>query len=275
MSSSFIHLHVHSEFSLVDGLVRLPGLVERSAALNMPAVGVTDQSNFFSVVKFYQAARSAGIKPIIGAELWIAAEEESEVRDRVLFLCRNQAGYRQLSALITRSYLEGQSRGVPTVRYDWLLPAFAGGLVVLSGGISGDVGSALIDGNLDRAKNLVRYWKGLFGDAFYIELTRTGREAENRYNDEALALAEAHGVPVVATNDVRFLYREEFEAHEARVCIHRGRSLSDPRRQRDYTDQQYLRSSDEMTELFADVPQAIENSFSIAQRCNLSIEIGA
>ena len=130
MSSSFIHLHVHSEFSLVDGLVRLPGLVERSAALNMPAVGVTDQSNFFSVVKFYQAARSAGIKPIIGAELWIAAEEESEVRDRVLFLCRNQAGYRQLSALITRSYLEGQSRGVPTVRYDWLLPAFAGGLVV-------------------------------------------------------------------------------------------------------------------------------------------------
>ncbi len=275
MSSSFIHLHVHSEFSLVDGLVRLPGLVERSAALNMPAVGVTDQSNFFSVVKFYQAARSAGIKPIIGAELWIAAEEESEVRDRVLFLCRNQAGYRQLSALITRSYLEGQSRGVPTVRYDWLLPAFAGGLVVLSGGISGDVGSALIDGNLDRAKNLVRYWKGLFGDAFYIELTRTGREAENRYNDEALALAEAHGVPVVATNDVRFLYREEFEAHEARVCIHRGRSLSDPRRQRDYTDQQYLRSSDEMKELFADVPQAIENSFSIAQRCNLSIEIGA
>jgi len=274
VSNQFIHLHVHSEFSLVDGLIRLPRLADRTAELKMPAVAVTDQCNLFSLVKFYQAARRTGVKPIIGAELWIGSQESDDTRKRVLFLCRNQAGYRQLSALITRSYLEGQARGVPAIRYDWLHSELAKGLIVLSGGIHGDVGAALIDGNVDRADELVSYWQGLFGDAFYLELTRTGRKGEIPYNEGALELADSRRVPVVATNDVRFLHAEEFEAHEARVCIHDGRTLSDPRRQRNYTDQQYLRSSEEMLALFSDVPQAIENSLAIAQRCNLEIDVG-
>ena len=274
MTSRFIHLHVHSEYSLVDGLIRLPSLIERVATLEMPAIAMTDQCNLFSLVKFYQNARRGGVKPIIGAELWIQSLENSEIRHRVLFLCRDHAGFRQLSALITRSYLEGQSRGIPGIRYDWLEPKVAAGLIVLSGGINGDVGAALIDGNTERAAELVRYWQGLFGDAFYLELTRTGRDGEAQSNDGALGLAALYGVPVVATNDVRFLRADEFEAHEARVCIHDGRTLSDPRRQRNYTDQQYLRSGAEMSELFADVPQAIENSYAIAQRCNLEIDVG-
>ena len=274
MTSRLIHLHVHSEYSLVDGLIRLPRLVERTATLEMPAIAVTEQSNLFSLVKFYQMARRGGVKPIIGAELWLRAQENAENRHRVLFLCRDQGGYRQLSALITRSYLEGQSRGVPAISYDWLVPELTPGLIVLSAGIKGDIGAALIDGNAERAGELARYWKGLFGDAFYLELTRTGREGELQSNDGALELAEKNSIPVVATNDVRFLHAHEFEAHEARVCIQDGRTLSDPRRPQNFTDQQYLRSGEEMSELFADVPQAIENSYVIAQRCNLEIDIG-
>ncbi len=273
-SKPFIHLHVHSEFSLVDGLIRLPNLIERVAELGMPGVAMTDQCNLFSLVKFYQQARRGGVKPLIGTELWIGSSEQPDLRHRVLLLCRNHAGFRQLSALITRSYLEGQSRGIPGVQYDWLTPELANGLIVLSCGINGDIGSALVDGNESRAVELTRYWRDLFGDAFYLEITRTGRDGETQNNDGVLRLAERFGIPVVATNDVRFLHADEFEAHEARVCIHDGRTLSDPRRHRNYTDQQYLRSSEEMTALFADVPQAIENTYAIAQRCNLEIDVG-
>lgn len=274
MNKRFVHLHVHSEYSLVDSLIRLPKLVARVSELDMPAVAVTDQSNLFSLVKAYQAARHDGIKPIIGAELWLGSGETAENRNRVVFLCRNQLGCRQLSALITRSYIEGQDRNGPAIRYEWLASEMAAGLIVLSGGINGDVGAALVDGNFERAETLVQYWIGLFGDAFYLELTRVGRNDEAVCNDGMISLAEQYCVPVVATNDVRFLHQEEFEAHEARVCIHDGRTLSDPRRQRNYTKQQYLRSGEEMCELFADIPQAIENSVAIAQRCNLDIDIG-
>jgi len=255
-------------------LIRLPSLVERVTELDMPAVATTDQCNLFSLVKFFRNARRGGVKPIIGAELWVGSMEDVDVRHRVLFLCRDQVGFRQLSALITRSYLEGQIRGVPGIRCEWLEPDVARGLIVLSCGINGDIGTALIEGNTGRAAELVQYWQGLFGDAFYLELTRTGRGGEAQSNNGALELAESYGVPVVATNDVRFLHADEFEAHEARVCIHDGRTLSDPRRQRNYTNQQYLRSSEEMSEIFSDVPQAIENSYAIAQRCNLEIDIG-
>jgi len=272
--NEFVHLHVHSEFSLVDGLIRLPDLANRVAGLNMPAVAVTDQTNLFSLVKFYQAVRRCGIKPIIGADLWIGTGDSAESRSRNVFLCRNETGYRQLSALITRSFLEGQIRGVPALQYDWLVPETTSGLIVLSGGIHGDVGAALIDGNESRSEELLQFWKRLLGDAYYLEITRTGREPETVHNARALEMAEATSTPVVATNDVRFLGADEFEAHEARVCIHDGRTLSDPRRQRRYSAEQYLRSGEEMAELFSDVPQAIENAVAIAQRCSLDVEIG-
>jgi DNA polymerase-3 subunit alpha len=274
VDNRFVHLHVHSEFSLVDGLIRLPGLIDRTVELGAPSVAVTDQCNLFSLVKFYQAARYAGVKPIIGAELWIGSSDSAQARHRVVFLCRNEIGYRQLSELITRSFLEGQSRGIPAVDYDWLTRESANGLIVLSGGINGDIGAALIEGNTERAEELLIFWQERFGDAFYLELTRTGRAGEEAANDGNLSLAQQHGVPVVATNDVRFLRAEEFEAHEARVCIHDGRTLSDPRRQRSYSEQQYLRSPQEMVELFADIPQALENSVAIAQRCSHEIELG-
>ena len=272
--NDFVHLHVHSEFSLVDGLIRLPDLARRVHELGMPAVAVTDQTNLFSLVKFYQSARRRGIKPIIGADLWIETPDNGGTRTRNVYLCRNEVGYRQLSALITRSYLEGQSRGVPALNYEWLTPETTSGLIVLSGGIHGDIGAALIDGNVARADELLHYWRDLLGDAFYLEISRTGRDNEAGYNERVLDLAEATLTPVVATNDVRFLQPEEFEAHEARVCIHDGRTLSDPRRQRRYTAEQYLRSPEEMMALFADVPQAIENTVAIAQRCSMDIEIG-
>lgn len=272
--TNFVHLHVHSEFSLVDGLVRLPELARRSAELGMPAVAVTDQTNLFSLVKFYTAARANGIKPIIGADLWIGGDDPNENKNRAVFLCRNQSGYQHLSALITKSYLEGQSRGIPSLQYDWLSSAMSSGLIVLSGGIFGDIGAALNDGNLDRANELLNFWKNLFGDAYYLEISRTGRAGEELYNERLLDLAVSTSTPVVATNDVRFINPDEFDAHEARVCIHDGRTLSDPRRPRRYTEQQYLRSPQEMTALFADVPQAIENTIAIATRCSLEIEIG-
>ena len=270
--SHFVHLHVHSEFSLVDGLIRLPALARRAAELGMPAVAVTDQSNLFALVKFYQAARAAGVKPIIGSELWIG--EGGESRTRSVFLCRNDHGYRNLSALVTRSYLEGQNRGVPAVHYDWLTRDALDGLIVLSGGVHGDVGAALVDGNEERAKALLDDWRVRLGDAYYLEIVRTGRDNETLHNERALDLAVATATPVVATNDVRFLTADEFEAHEARVCIHDGRTLSDPRRPRRYSSEQYLRSSDEMADLYADVPQALANAVAIAERCTLELDIG-
>ncbi|NNF40227.1 MAG: DNA polymerase III subunit alpha [Woeseiaceae bacterium] len=270
----FIHLHLHTEYSLVDSTVRIAALMKQCVAMGMPAVALTDQHNLFGLVKFYRKAIQAGVKPIIGVDLRVANDDEPDRPFTLLLLCQDNRGYRNLAELITRSYLEGQVRGVPMIRREWLDADSAGGLIALSGGLYGDIGQALHAGHHQRAAKLLDGWKRDFPARFYIELIRTGRPGEEDCVQASLALASQRQVPVVATNDVRFLSRDDFDAHEARVCIHDSRSLADPDRPRHYSESQYLRSVEEMTELFADVPAALDNSIEIARRCNLDLKLG-
>jgi DNA polymerase-3 subunit alpha len=273
-AAPFVHLHVHSEYSLVDSTVRIAALTQRCAGDGMPAVALTDQNNLFGMVKFYKKAVAAGVKPIIGVDLRIANDDDSSRPYRLILLCQNNTGYRNLSQLLTRAFLEGQVRGEPLARREWLTAESCEGLIALSGGLHGDVGHALHNGHVDLATSLLDGWQQIFGDRFYIELIRTGRAGEEDCVQASLKLASDTRAPVVASNDVRFIDKDDFNAHEARVCIHEGRGLGDPDRPHDYSDNQYLRSSDEMTELFADVPAALENARQIAMRCNLELRLG-
>lgn len=272
MNPGFVHLRVHTEYSLVNGVVRVKPLVNACATAGVPAVAVTDQGNLFAMVKFYKAALAGGVKPIIGVDLWQHNDADANQPTRLVLLCQNREGYLNLTRLITRSYIEGQERGVPMIRKAWLSGASAG-LIALAGK-SADVGQALLAGNRAAAEAALADWMTLFPERFYLEVQRTGRPQDEEYLHEAVALAAAEGVPLVATNDVHFLRREDYDAHEARVCIHDGRTLDDPRRPRLYSEQQYLRTPQEMAELFADLPEALENSVEIARRCNLTLTLG-
>ncbi len=273
MSAGFVHLHLHSEYSLVDGLIRVKALVKAARAAGMPAVAVTDQGNLFAMVKFYKAAMAAGVKPIIGVDAWVENPQDPNQPARMVLLCMDAGGYRNLSVLVSRAYLDNQRRGVPILRREWF-PGRTGGLIALSGGREGDVGLALRGGHRETAAQILDEWLALFPDRYYLELQRTGRAGEDEYLNAAVELAAERNVPVVASNDVRFLAASDHEAHEVRVCIHDGRTLDDPRRPRNYTDQQYLKSPAEMAELFADLPEALENAVEIARRCNLELRLG-
>jgi DNA polymerase III subunit alpha len=273
VSAPFVHLRVHSEFSLADGIVRIPELAAAAAHAGMPAVALTDLCNVFGAVKFYQAAVAAGVKPIIGADLWITPPNDPSKPSRLTLLCQNLAGYHNLSRLITRAYREGQHTGRPCIARDWLEGASTG-LIALSGAHEGEVGAALLAGNTSAARELVEFYQKQFPTRFYIELQRTAQARQEEYNHAAVAFAALAGLPVVATSPVMFLKPEEFEAHEVRVCIQEGRVLTDGRRPRRYSLKQYFRSATEMQELFADVPEAIANTVEIARRCNHRIEFG-
>ena len=274
MSSGFVHLHVHTEYSMVDSTVRIPKLVARCAEESMPAVALTDQNNLFGLVKFYRKSIAAGIKPVIGLDLRILNDEDADKPFTLILLVQNNDGYRNLSELVTRSYIEGQVRGVPLARREWLNANSCEGLLALSGGREGDVGRALLSGNEVLATESLAHWRDVFGDRYYLELIRTGRPGEEDVVQQSLKLAAAASVPVVATNDVRFLDSDGFNSHEARVCIHDGRGLADLDRPKNYSDNQYLRSPEEMTALFADVPSAIQNTVEIARRCSLDLKLG-
>ncbi len=273
VKDSFVHLHVHSEYSLEDGLIRIDALANKIAEAEMPAVALTEQGNLFSALKFYRAAQKAGIKPIIGVELRINDSEVNNGSSRLVLLCQNYQGYKNLNYLITRSYQEGQYQGVALVQKIWLKD-YAEGLIALSGAQQGNIGQALLAGNYNHARNLLSEWQSIFPDRFYLELQRTNHPGENDYINSAVELATEFNMPVVATNNVRFLLDEEFEAHEARVCIHQGYTLGDSRRPNLYTSAQYLRSTDDMNELFSEIPEAIENTIAIAKRCNLELTLG-
>ncbi len=276
MSSRFVHLHLHTEYSLSDGLLRIEPLLSAAAAAEMPALAITDQGNFFGAIKFYRTAQQYGIKPILGAELWIKDERCSGHNghsSRLVLLCQDQLGYHNLIKLITRSYVDGQSQGVPYVLHSWLDGATEG-LIALSAARAGDIGQALIHNNNELAKTLLAEWAKLFPERFYIELQRSRRQDEDLYIAAAIELATRFEIPVVASNDVRFLSAEDFDAHEARVCIQQGRTLADPRRPRPYSPEQYLKSAAEMAALFQDLPEALENSMLIAQRCNVELGLG-
>ncbi len=282
MTIPFVHLRLHTEFSLVDGLVRIKPLCKAVAAQGMPAVAVTDHNNLFGLVQFFKAAQGAGVKPIAGMDLLIEESEPDELGravaappSRLVLLAKSEQGYRNLSELVSQAYTANQQHGVPLIKREWLqAPGRVADVICLSAGREGDVGRAILAGRQQEAAARLTAWLELFGDNFYLELIRTGREGEEEYIHGAVALALAHGVPVVATNDVRFLTREEFEAHEARVCIASSRTLDDPRRPRDYSEQQYLRSAEEMAELFADIPEALQNTLEIARRCSIELRLG-
>ncbi len=274
-SAQFVHLRLHTEYSLLDGIVRVPELMAAVAGAGMPAGALTDQSNLFAMVKLYKEAQAAGVKPLIGVDVWIREAGERTPPSRLVLLCQNLAGYRHLTQLVTRSFLEGQQRGAPMLERSWLEPAMLRGLIVLSGGQEGDIGQALVRGNDEEAARCLARWQALCGDRFYLEVQRTARSGEQAYSEAALDLARARGVGAVATNDVRFLRRAEFEAHEARVCIHDGALLADPSRPRRYSEEQYLKTPAEMAELFADAPELLANTVEIAKRCSLEINLGS
>jgi DNA polymerase-3 subunit alpha len=273
MQTNFIHLNLHTEYSIVDGLIQIESLFESVAEAGMPAIAMTDQGNLFGMVKFYRAAIAAGIKPIIGADLWLHNEQNLKQPFRFLLLCQNQQGYKNLTQLISRSYLQNQHDGLPIIQKSWLTELNAG-LIALSGGHAGNIGQALLASHVALAEQLLQEWQQLFPQRFYLELQRSDRTYENEYINAVLPLANRLQVPVVATNAVRFISAEDFEAHEARVCINGGWVLEDSRRPHAYTAQQYLRSSEEMQQLFADIPSALENSVEIAKRCNLELSLG-
>ncbi len=270
MPARFVHLHLHSEYSLADSTIRIPELVARCAALQQPAVAVTDRNNLFALVKFYREAEKAGIKPIAGADVCVA-DGDGKLWDLTL-LCRDRAGYLELSRLLSRAWMEGQRHDGVVLRPQWLQDE-VGGLFAIAGRHS-LAGQLAAGGRHDQAEQVVRGWQSVFGDRLHLELTRCGLAGEDAFNAFALAAAATCGVPVIASNDVRFLDADGFEAHEARVCIASGRVLDDPRRPRDYSAEQFLKSPEEMAALFADVPDAVDNTVELARRCNFELSLG-
>jgi len=271
-SQPFVHLRIHSEYSVVDGTVRIPELITRVAQHGQPAVALTDLSNVFGLIKFYKEARSAGIKPIVGCDVWLTNDDDRDKPYRILLLVASRAGYLALCELLTRAWLTNAHRGRAEMRREWF--AGAQGLIALSGARGGDVGQALMAGNVELACSFARQWKDVFPGAYYIELQRTEAEADETYVRAALALASECGLPVVATHPVQFLGPEDFQSHEARVCISEGEILTNPRRPRHFTRDQYLQSTEAMVERFSDVPSALANALAIAQRCNLTLVLG-
>ncbi len=274
MEPRFVHLHLHTEYSLVDSVVRIKSLVSTLTDQGMPAVAITDQFNMFAWVKFYRATTGAGIKPLIGVDLWIRNPENVNQPYRMLLLAQNDRGYDNLRKLVSRGYQQGQHLGKPMLDKAWLDKQSCEGLIALSGARDGDVGHALLAGNDSLANELLDHWLQLFPDRYYLQLVRTGRPNEEACLHASVALAQQRQLPVVATNEVCFLKPEDFDAHEVRVCINQSRTLDDPRRAKDYSPQQYLRTAEEMAELFSDIPEALENSVEIAKRCNLSMTFG-
>lgn len=270
---SFVHLRLHTEYSLSDSTVRLKPLMKAVEEGGMSAVAITDLNNLFALVKFYRLTTGSGIKPIFGIDIFVDNEEDESQPFHMILLCQSIKGYHNLSKLISKAYLKGQANGTPKVTQEWIAD-YADGLIALSGGKSGDVGKALIDGNQQRAEELAAGWSNIFPDRYYVELQRTGRTGDEEYLHDAVEVAVKQSLPVVATNDVRFLKEDDFYSHEARVCISEGYVLDDQNRPKNYTTQQYLRSAEEMQELFADIPEALQNTVEIAKRCNVALTLG-
>ncbi|WP_429138369.1 DNA polymerase III subunit alpha [Aeromonas allosaccharophila] len=269
----FIHLRVHSDFSMVDGLQKINPIVGAAAANNMPALALTDQMNMCGLVRFYGSAHGKGIKPIVGADFWVQSDELGDEQFRLTLLAMDNDGYQNITLLISRGYQRGHVQGRPVIDKSWLAE-HAKGVIVLSGGREGDVGKFLLKGNRQMTEQCLAFYQTHFPDAYYLELLRTGRPDEEVYLHMAVAIATEFELPVVATNEVVFLSADDFDAHEIRVAIHDGYTLMDKRRPRRYSPQQYLRSQEEMAELFADIPEALENTVEIAKRCNVTVRLG-
>ncbi|MFO1182583.1 DNA polymerase III subunit alpha [Ottowia sp.] len=268
----FVHLRLHTEFSVVDGTTRIDDIVQAAAADGQGALAITDWGNLFGAVKFYKAARGAGLKPLLGAEILLDGLA-GEAPARVLLLVQNHAGYLNLSQLLTLAWTEGVSKGQAIVQWDWLR-THAEGLLLLSGAQAGPLGPSLLQGDAPAASAIALQLAEAFPHRFYLELQRAGRPDDEAHVAAAVQLAARLALPVVATHPVQFPTADDYEAHEARVCIADGEILGNPRRVRRFTPEQYFKSSAQMAELFADVPSALANTVQIAQRCSLTLVLG-
>ncbi len=274
---SFVHLRCHSEYSITDGIVRIDDYIDKASSQNMPALALTDLSNVFGLVKFYTAAREKGIKAILGADLWIENEVNRDQPYRILALCQNDKGYLALSEILTRAYLENQYRGRVEVKKSWLLEKNEG-LIILSGASMGDVGQAILQEHTDIAKNAMKDWTTHFKHRFYIEIQRIAegedKKNEARFINQSLSLATSLDIPVVATQPIQFMDQDDYRAHEARTCIAEGFIMADSRRPKLFSHEQYFKNEAEMTALFSDIPEALQNSVEIAKRCNFEFTLG-
>ena len=273
-SLRYVHLRLHSEYSVTDGIVRVGDAVKRAAGDAMPALALTDLGNIFGLVKFYSAARGKGVKPIAGADVWITNPDAPEDAYRLLLLARNRRGYQQLCELLSKAYLVEGRRDRAEVRREWFAELGSDGLIALSGAHLGDIGEALINGNYDLAGERAKAWEAIFPGAFYLEVQRYGQPQQEAIVQQTADIAGELGLPLVATHPIQFMNRDDFRAHEARVCIAEGYVLGDTRRPKTYTEEQYFKTQAEMLELFADLPEALENSLEIAKRCNIELTLG-
>ena len=272
MLPRFVHLKVHSDFSMINGLAKVKPLVKNAVADNMVAMALTDFSNFCGLVKFYGEALSSGLKPIIGADILVRAIPETEDLDELTLLAKNNTGYHNITMLLSKAYQQGYV-DLPIVEKEWLTE-YNEGIIVLSGGRLGDVGKALLKENAKEAENLTAFYQQYFPEHFYLSLCRTGRTDEENYIKAAVPFASQHNIPLVAVNDVVFLKPDDFDAHEIRVAIHDSYTLDDPKRPKKYSAQQYFRTEEEMCRLFADIPSALANTVEIAKRCSVTIRLG-
>ncbi len=270
----FVHLRLHSEYSITDGIVRLDDAVARAIADGQPAMALTDLANAFGLVKFYNACRGKGVKPVAGADVWIANETETDRPFRLLLLVRSHRGYLQLCELLSRAYLAEGRRDRAEIKRAWFDEVGCDGLIALSGAKDGDVGDALLTGNRDLAAARARAWSAQFPQAFYLEVQRAGHPQQEQLVSATADLGADLELPLVATHPIQFLDADDFKAHEARVCIAEGYVLGDRRRPKTFTEQQYFKTQAEMAELFADLPEALENTLEIAKRCNLTLTLG-
>ena len=272
-SPTFIHTHIHTEYSILEGLCKIPDLVQTLVNYQMPSAAVTERNNMFSAVKFYEEAKSNGIKPIIGCNLSVKIPGNHWLCGNVVFLCMDKNGYLNLNKLVTKMYDNADRGKQLCVTYEWI-EKYNEGLIALSGGVAGDIGKLLLEKNKSGIEDVLAFWERVFGDRYYIEVYDTGRENEKKYLEQALKLVSQRQLAMVATNDVVMLNRADFRAHEAKFCIQNKQILENKERKRLYSEEQYLKTEDEVKELFKDFPEILENSVEIAKRCNLNLEYG-
>jgi DNA polymerase-3 subunit alpha len=268
---AFVHLGIHSEYSITDSIVRIKPLIKAAAADNQQALALTDLSNLYATVKFYRGCLNAGIKPIIGSEV-IMDDEDT----RLTLLAMDNEGYQNITRIVSLGFTEGRAdpanHGTPIVKRSDIL-AHAAGVIVLFTEKS-DVGQALIGSMPERADELLVEWQAKFADRLYFAIKRTNRSGEDAFIQAAIHAGAKHQLPIIAHNDVRFLEQEDFDAHEARVCIAGSYVLADANRPRNYSDEQYLKTQAQMQQLFADIPQVIDNTMRLATRCNVTLTLG-
>ena len=267
--NKYTHLNLHSEYSIQDGLIRINDLAEKAYDLNFESLAITDLSNLFGFIKFYKELRKKGIKPICGSDFLLSGENTSS--GNLQFLVKDHKGYKNLIRLISKSHTTGKINGIPFLSVKDL-EKFSEGLLLITGGIDSQIGHSILAGKNDIALKQIKYLKNLYKDNFFLQLTRTGKNQEELCNQTLIEYANELSIPVVATNQVRFLSREDFEAHETRVCIQSGHVLGDQRRQRFFQDSQYFKSIEEMNDLFRDIPEALTNTYEISKKCNLEVK---